>query len=62
LTASNNGVLVEWIGGQNCPVPSEKKTYSNNCTLTQQGQLKITNPTAFGLGGNEYVTIKTTAI
>ncbi len=62
LTASNNGVIVEWIGGANCPVSSEKKTYSNSCTLTQQGQLKITNPTTFGIGGNEVVSVKATAI
>lgn len=58
ISASNNGVVVEWIGGSNCATSAEVKSYSQTCTLNQQGQLKILNPTLLGLGGSEYVTVK----
>mgnify|MGYP003604830841 CR=1 FL=1 len=60
ISSSNNGVVVEWIGSSNCGKSGEVKTYDYACTLTQTGQLKITNPTTFFLGGDEVVTVKVT--
>jgi hypothetical protein len=58
ISSSNHGVIMEWIGGSNCATSSEVKSYDFTCTMTQQGQLKISNPTLLGLGGDELVTIK----
>jgi hypothetical protein len=58
ISSSNNGIIVEWIGGSNCATSIEVKSYNFTCTLNQQGQLKISNPTLLYLGGSEVVTIK----
>lgn len=58
ISSSNNGIIVEWIGGSNCATSAEVKSYNFTCTLSQQGQLKISNPTLLYLGGSEIVTIK----
>lgn len=60
VSSSNNGVAVEWIGSSNCGKSGEIKTHDYACTLTQTGQLKITNPTTLFLGGDEFVTVKVT--
>ena len=59
ITASNNGVNIEWVGGS-CSAVSSVKTYVQTCTMSSKGQLTITNPTLLGLGGAEIVTIKLT--
>ena len=61
ITSSNNGVKIQWIGNATCAASTEVKSYSNSCTLSQQGQLNISNPTLLGLGGEEIVTIKVTS-
>lgn len=58
ISSSNNGIIIEWIGGSNCATSAEVKSYDFTCTLSQQGQLKISNPTLLHLGGDEIVTIK----
>lgn len=60
ITASNNGVIVSWPGGNNCATSAETKVYSGTCTLSAQAQIVIINPTAFGLGGSEITTISIT--
>ncbi len=62
ITSSNNGVQVSWIGGSGsgCGTSSEVKTYKSTCNLSIQGQLTVTNPTTFGLGGSEIVSIRVT--
>ncbi len=62
VTSSNNGVVVSWLGGSGagCATSTEVKTYQTTCTLSIQGQLIITNPTTFGLGGAENVSIRVT--
>jgi hypothetical protein len=57
ITSSNNGVIVSWPGGINCQGSAETKAYSASCTFGAQGQIVISNPTTFGLGGSEIVTI-----
>lgn len=57
ITSSNNGVSVEWIGGD-CKDVNETKSYTAECTLSINGQVKISNPTLLGLGGSEHVTVK----
>lgn len=59
ITASNNGVNIQWVGG-NCSAVSNIKTYVQTCTMSSKGQLTITNPTVLSLGGAEIVTIKLT--
>lgn len=58
ITSNNNGVIVSWIGESLCPTSSETKEYSADCNLGIQGQLTVTNPTTFGLGGSETTSIK----
>ena len=58
ITSSNNGVEVSWVGGSNCNSSSETKSYSGSCVLPATGQLVIVNPTVFGLGGAEIITVQ----
>lgn len=58
ITSSNNGVEVSWVGGTNCNDSSETKSYSGSCVLPATGQLVIVNPTVFGLGGAEIITVQ----
>jgi hypothetical protein len=60
VTSSNNGVIMSWIGGSACAGSGEVKIYSGSCTMAMKGQFIIRNPTVFGLGGSEIVTIKLT--
>ena len=62
ITSSNNGTVVSWVGGSGtgCNASAEVKTYTSTCALSIQGQLLILNPTTFGLGGSEIVSIKVT--
>lgn len=60
ITASNNGVVMNWLGGSACATSTEIKTYNVTCSLSIAGQLTILNPTLLGLGGPEVVTIKIT--
>ena len=62
VTASNNGVVVDWIGGSACTKSAETKTYVSVCKLIQNGQVTVANPTRIGLGGNEVVTVKLTLL
>lgn len=57
LTSSNYGVSIEWIGA-NCLNVSEQQVYNEDCHLDMSGQLVIGNPTTWGLGPTETVTIK----
>jgi hypothetical protein len=61
ITSSNNGVIVEWVGGTNCPKSPETKTYAQTCSLGQRGQLIVSNPTLLGTGGAEIAAIKVTS-
>ena len=49
LTATNDGVTVEWLGGS-CPGTnrSATKLHNETCALTQPGQLVISNPNTVG--------------
>lgn len=61
ITSSNNGIKVQWIGATtaDCSTKSsETKVYSKQCTMGQNGQITIENPTLLGLGGDEVVTVK----
>jgi hypothetical protein len=58
ITSSNNGVVISWPGGSNCPSSAETKSYSGTCLIPASGQLVITNPTLLGLGGDEISAIK----
>jgi len=62
VTSSNNGVVVSWLGGSGsgCASSAESKALTMTCTLSIQGQLLITNPTTFGLGASEIVSIRVT--
>ena len=62
ITSSNNGARVSWVGGSGtgCNTSAEVKTYTSTCALSIQGQLLVLNPTTFGLGGSEIVSIKVT--
>ncbi|BDI03211.1 hypothetical protein CATMQ487_01810 [Sphaerotilus microaerophilus] len=62
ITSSNNGVTVQWLGGSGtgCSGSGEVKVWSATCALSIKGQLIVTNPTVFGLGGSEIVTIRLT--
>lgn len=57
LTASGDGVDVEWVGA-GCPGAKETRNYSVICQLNQTSQLIVKNPTAFGLGASSSVTVK----
>ncbi len=47
VSASPNGVTVQWLGGSNCPTVSNTPSYSGTCTIgTGGGSIRITNPTA----------------
>ncbi len=59
ITASNNGVNIQWVGG-NCSAVSNITTYVQTCTMSSKGQLTIPNPTLLGLVSPEIVTIKLT--
>lgn len=62
ITSSNNGVIVSWLGGSGagCVSSAEVKSYTTACTLSIQGQLLVSNPTTFGIGGSEVVSFKVT--
>ncbi len=62
LTATNDGATVQWYGATCQAAPSETHVFNSNCTLLQDGQLKIANPTIFGLGSATAVTVKLTVI
>lgn len=57
MTSSPNGASVEWLPNNGCANASEANAYVNNCTLSTSGQVKVTNPTTFGLGPSETVTV-----
>ncbi len=59
VTATADGAGVTWAGPQ-CQNAKETRVYDSNCTLDQDGQLTISNPTTFGLGATSTVTIKLT--
>jgi len=61
ITASNDGVSVEWLGSS-CPKSDQKKEYSLICEMPKDGQLIISNPTVLGLGRSSTVTIKLTKL
>ena len=58
ISSSSNGVKVAWVGGIGCNNSGEVKTYNDVCKMGQTGQVTITNPTTFGLGASENVTIR----
>lgn len=62
LTATNDGATVQWYGAACQAATSETHVFDSNCTLAQDGQLKIANPTFFGLGSRTTVTVKLTLI
>lgn len=61
MTASNDGAGTEWIGAP-CAKTDQMRQLVTSCTLTNQGQLVVTNPTQFGLGKQISVTIKVTKL
>ncbi|TBO32556.1 hypothetical protein EYS42_05035 [Aquabacterium lacunae] len=59
VTSSSSGVVVTWVGdSQGCGKSGEVKVYSQICTFTITGQLLVANPTTFGLGAQEIVTVE----
>ncbi|MCF6178616.1 MAG: hypothetical protein L3J63_04395 [Geopsychrobacter sp.] len=60
MTSTPNGGAVTWTPSTGCQNFSEVTAYAYECTLPINGQLKITNPTTFGLGPSETVTAKVT--
>ncbi len=62
VSANNHGVVVSWVNGSGCTTSAERLVYAATCTLAGDGQVIVTNPTTFGLGGAETVTIKVTRL
>ena len=61
LTASGDGAAVEWIGG-NCRGTNEARLHTEECDLRQTGQVRVSNPTTFGMGKSSSVTVKITKL
>lgn len=61
VTASNDGVTIEWVGAS-CPKSEAGTNFYDTCTLYQTGQVIITNPSVFGLGSSSSVTVKITKL
>jgi hypothetical protein len=62
MTSDHNGASVQWIPNSGCNNFGEVKVYDDECGLDIKGQLKVTNPTTFGLGPSEIVTVKVTRL
>lgn len=60
VSSSNNGVTLNWSGSSNCSYNPENTLHNATCTMNQLGQLVVTNPSTWGLGGSEVVAIKIT--
>lgn len=62
LTATNDGATARWYGALCQAAPSETTVFDSNCTLVHDAQLKVENPTFFGLGRSTSVTVKLTRV
>jgi hypothetical protein len=61
ITASADGVSVEWIGS-NCQGSGQTNSLTTICKFMQTGQLIVKNPTGFGMGATVSATIKLTKL
>lgn len=57
VTASNNGIKARWVGVSCAASPSEQRVYEATCDPAAEVQFVVENPTAFGLGASEQVSI-----
>lgn len=57
VTATNDGISVEWIGGQCENAKRETRSFSGTCNLPRGGQLVLTNPTLLGLGQSTQINV-----
>lgn len=58
MTSNPNGASVQWLPSSGCTNVSEVREYHWDCKLDIKGQLIISNPTTFGLGPTEIVTVR----
>ena len=61
LTASNDGVTIDWIGGM-CGKTAPVNRTSTVCLMPDGGQIVVENPTTFGLGKSVSVTLRLTKL
>jgi hypothetical protein len=61
LTANEDGVTAEWVGGR-CPKTQPTREISMTCEMSSTGQLVVSNPTTFGMGAHVSTTVKVTKI
>jgi hypothetical protein len=57
VTASNNGIKARWVGVSCASSPAEQKVYEAICDPAAEVQFIVENPTTFGLGASEQVSI-----
>lgn len=62
VTASNKGIKARWIGASCYTSPREEKVYQTTCTLPDEAQFIVENPTKIGLGPSEQVSISAVMI
>lgn len=58
MTSSPYGASVDWLPSTGCLNAGEVKAYGSECTISIRGQVKVANPTTFGLGPSETVTVR----
>ena len=56
VTSSNDGVKIKWVGAS-CQKSGEIKVYDVVCEPASEAQLVVENPTTFGTGPTEQVTV-----
>ncbi|MCA9674901.1 MAG: hypothetical protein H6709_10545 [Kofleriaceae bacterium] len=68
LSASStpNGLGIQWGGDVTCdpptPASGEHTSVHSTCTVTTQAVLQVSNPTSFGLGPDEQITLKLASV
>jgi hypothetical protein len=61
MTATSDGASVTWVGAA-CPGSPKSTVFDVDCTMPQDGQLEIGNPSLLGLGKTIAVTVKLTRL
>lgn len=57
VTASNKGIKARWVGASCNASSREEKVYETTCSLPEEAQFVVENPTTVGLGPSEQVSV-----
>lgn len=61
-TASDKGLKIKWVGADCASSPKEVKVYDDTCEVSSEAQLIVENPTGFGFGPSEQVSVTVTSM